>query len=77
MSNLSNESIPDPPNPEQPPLAPYDPPAPAPQAEAWRRALRVVTGELSRRVASAPKARSGRSWSRPMDESPMDDLERH
>jgi hypothetical protein len=29
-------------SPETPPLAPYDPPAPAPQAAAWRRALKVV-----------------------------------
>ena len=32
------ESVPLSPSPEQPPLAPYDPPDPAPQAEAWRRA---------------------------------------
>ena len=69
MNNLFNESVPPPSNPEQPPLAPYDPPAPAPQAEAWRRALKVVTGEMSRRVASVPKARSGRSWSRVADDS--------
>jgi hypothetical protein len=31
-----------PPNPETPPGAPHDPPAPAPQAAAWRRALRVI-----------------------------------
>jgi hypothetical protein len=68
MNNLHSEGVPTPPNPEQPPLAPYDPPAPAPQAEAWRRALKVVTGEVTRRVASAPKARSGRSWSRPSDD---------
>jgi hypothetical protein len=55
MSTLFSENVPDPPSPEQPPLAPYDPPAPAPQAEAWRRALKVVTGELSRRVTSVPK----------------------
>jgi hypothetical protein len=70
MNNLISENpVPDPPSPEQPPLAPYDPPAPAPQAEAWRRALKVVTGELTRRVASVPKARSGRSWTRPTDDS--------
>jgi hypothetical protein len=70
MNNLISENpVPDPPSPEQPPMAPYDPPAPAPQAEAWRRALKVVTGEVTRRVASVPKARSGRSWSRPMDDS--------
>ncbi|HLZ98912.1 MAG TPA: hypothetical protein VKP66_13315 [Steroidobacteraceae bacterium] len=69
MSQLVNENpVPDPPTPEQPPFAPYDPPAPAPQAEAWRRALKVVTGEVTRRVASAPKARSGRSWSRSTDD---------
>jgi hypothetical protein len=65
MSNTTSENpVPDPHSPEQPPSAPYDPPAPAPQAEAWRRALRVVTGELPRRVASVPKARSGRSRAR-------------
>jgi hypothetical protein len=68
MNNLFIENVPDPPSPEQPPMAPYDPPAPAPQAEAWRRALKVVTGEVTRRVASVPKARSGRSWSRPTDD---------
>jgi hypothetical protein len=39
---MSNESIPPRPSPEQPPLAPHDPPDPAPQAAAWLRALRVV-----------------------------------
>ena len=34
MNNLFSESVPDTSTPEQPPLAPYDPPAPAPQAEA-------------------------------------------
>jgi hypothetical protein len=62
--NIFNESVPVPPSPEQPPLAPYDPPAPAPQADAWRRALKVVTSEGSRRAASAPKTRTGRSWTR-------------
>ncbi|MEP6546879.1 MAG: hypothetical protein ABJD53_05385 [Gammaproteobacteria bacterium] len=36
------ENLPTPSSPETPPLAPYDPPAPAPQAAAWRRALKVV-----------------------------------
>ena len=36
------ENVPQTPSPEQPPLAPYDPPEPAPQAIAWSRALRVV-----------------------------------
>jgi hypothetical protein len=36
------EQVPTPPSPERPPLAPYDPPEPAPQALAWQRALRVI-----------------------------------
>ena len=40
---LKYENVPASPSPEEPPLAPYDPPDPAPQAEAWRRALRVVS----------------------------------
>jgi hypothetical protein len=36
------ENVPPTPSPERPPLAPYDPPEPAPQALAWRRALRVI-----------------------------------
>jgi hypothetical protein len=36
------ENIPASRNAERPPGAPYDPPEPAPQAEAWRRAMRVV-----------------------------------
>jgi hypothetical protein len=36
------ENVPLSPSPEQPPMAPYDPPEPAPQALAWRRALIVV-----------------------------------
>lgn len=39
---MRTENIPTPLSPERPPLAPHDPPEPAPQAEAWRRALRVV-----------------------------------
>jgi hypothetical protein len=39
---MRSENIPSPPNPETPPIAPHDPPAPAPQAAAWRRALRVI-----------------------------------
>jgi hypothetical protein len=39
---MRGESVPTPANPETPPLAPYDPPEPAPQADAWRRALKVV-----------------------------------
>jgi hypothetical protein len=37
---MHSENVPT--SPERPPLAPYDPPAPAPQAVAWRRALKVV-----------------------------------
>jgi hypothetical protein len=39
---MRSENIPITPSPERPPLAPHDPPDPAPQAAAWRRALRVV-----------------------------------
>jgi hypothetical protein len=39
---MRNENIPTPPSPERPPMAPHDPPEPAPQAAAWRRALRVI-----------------------------------
>jgi hypothetical protein len=39
---MRTENVPMPSSPETPPLAPYDPPAPAPQAAAWLRALKVV-----------------------------------
>ena len=39
------ENVPTPSSPERPPLSPYDPPAPAPQAAAWRRALKVMFSE--------------------------------
>jgi hypothetical protein len=39
---MRSENVPTSPSPETPPLAPHDPPDPAPQAAAWRRALRVV-----------------------------------
>jgi hypothetical protein len=39
---MRTENVPVPPSPEQPPFAPHDPPEPAPQAAAWRRAMRVV-----------------------------------
>lgn len=57
------ESIPVPPSPERPPLAPYDPPDPAPQADAWRRALKVVARREPRKNALA-NPRSGRSRTR-------------
>lgn len=40
---MPTENIPVTPSPERPPLAPYDPPDPAPQAAAWQRALRVIS----------------------------------
>ena len=39
---MRSENVPPPSNPERSPLSPYDPPEPAPQAAAWRRALKVV-----------------------------------
>jgi len=39
---MRHESVPTPPSPERSALAPHDPPEPAPQAAAWRRALRVI-----------------------------------
>jgi hypothetical protein len=39
---MRNENVPTPSSPETPPLAPHDPPEPAPQAAAWRRALKVI-----------------------------------
>jgi hypothetical protein len=50
---LRNENVPTPPSPERPPLAPYDPPAPAPQAAAWRQALKVI-GARPPRASSPP-----------------------
>jgi hypothetical protein len=58
------ESIPIPPSPERQPLAPYDPPDPAPQAEAWRRALRVVARQAPRHSAGLGNTRSGSSRNR-------------
>jgi len=39
---MPSESPSIPQSPERPPLAPYDPPEQAPQAAAWRRALKVI-----------------------------------
>jgi hypothetical protein len=39
---MPSENIPVQSSPESPPLTPHDPPEPAPQAAAWRRALRVI-----------------------------------
>ncbi len=61
---IFNESVPTTPSPERPPLAPYDPPDPAPQADAWRRALKVVSRAGPRRAGGIAKTRIGRSRSR-------------
>jgi hypothetical protein len=53
------EGVPPPASPERPPLAPHDPPDPAPQAAAWQRALRVVFMESTRHGGGAPH--SGRA----------------
>ena len=55
---MRSENIPNPPSPERPPLAPYDPPAPAPQAIAWRRALKVVGCALPIRTNRRGRAMS-------------------
>jgi hypothetical protein len=39
---MRSENVPNPVSGESAPLAPHDPPEPAPQAAAWRRALRVI-----------------------------------
>lgn len=55
----SEENIPPAPDPERPPLAPHDPPDPAPQAAAWDRALRVIFMESTQGLLGLAK---GRSW---------------
>lgn len=59
---MRTETVPTPSNPERPPLAPYDPPEPAPQAKAWHRALKVIAcvpppprGQISLRNARRVK----------------------
>ncbi len=54
---MTNENVPNPPSPETPPLGPYDPPAPAPQAAAWRRALKVVGYTAPSRTPRLVKSR--------------------
>ena len=56
----NEESVPPTPSPERPPLAPHDPPEPAPQAAAWGRALRVIFME-STQSGGGGTAKS-RSW---------------
>jgi hypothetical protein len=48
IARFSAENVPPIPSPERPPLAPHDPPDPAPQAAAWERALRVVFMETTK-----------------------------
>jgi hypothetical protein len=55
----NEESVPPNPSPERPPLAPHDPPDPAPQAAAWNRALRVIFMETTH---SADGISKGRTW---------------
>ena len=54
------ESVPPTPSPERPPLPPHDPPAPAPQAAAWDRALRVVFMETT--IHSTASVTKSRTW---------------
>jgi hypothetical protein len=58
---MRSENVPNPPNPTQPPLAPHDLPEPAPQAAAWRRALRVVASSAPRASHNRPIETSGRA----------------
>ncbi len=55
-----SESVPPPASPERPPLAPHDPPDPAPQAAAWDRALRVVFMEST--AHSSSDSTKSRPW---------------
>jgi hypothetical protein len=58
----NEEGVPPTPSPERPPLAPHDPPDPAPQAAAWERALRVIFMESSHHDgAGVPKNRVWRA----------------
>jgi hypothetical protein len=58
---MRSENVPNPLDPATPPLAPHDLPEPAPQAAAWRRALRVVASSAPRAPLNRPIAVSGRS----------------
>jgi hypothetical protein len=60
-SNGGGESVPPSTNPEQPPLAPHDPPKPAPQAAAWQRALRVIVMETRSSNTGLTKSRIWRT----------------
>jgi hypothetical protein len=61
----TEESVPPPASPERPPLAPHDPPDPAPQAAAWDRALRVIFMESTAHASGDPnKVRPWRTHKR-------------
>jgi hypothetical protein len=60
----SEESVPPPASPERPPLAPHDPPDPAPQAAAWDRALRVIFMESVHPSGEPSKVRPWRTHKR-------------
>jgi hypothetical protein len=57
----NQEGVPPPPNLERPPLAPHDPPDPAPQAAAWERALRVIFMETTTHHGGITPTK-GRTW---------------
>ena len=61
IGRWSEESVPPSPSPERPPLAPHDPPEPAPQAAAWDRALRVIFMESTQGTEGSSKSRSWRT----------------
>lgn len=61
IEHFSAESVPPTPSPERPPLAPHDPPAPAPQAAAWDRALRVIFMDTTQGSASVTRSRTWRT----------------
>lgn len=68
---MRNESVPPSPSPEQPPLAPYDPPDPAQQAAAWQRALGVVMRQAASQRSQLSAARQGSSrYHRPLRSRP-------
>jgi hypothetical protein len=60
-AQMNDESVPPSPSPERPPLAPHDPPDPAPQAAAWERALRVVVLEARRNAGRIIRSRDWRT----------------
>jgi len=63
---MRSENVPTPSSPESPPLAPHDPPEPAPQAAAWRRALKVIGCAPTGRQYRVAKTTVRRvSWGKP------------